>query len=109
MKLSTVWFPIVCANGGYTAQKPKTAARHGFDQHLPLAVVTQRLAGRINTRADGGIGNGASGPNNFDQLFTADQAFGILDQMAKNIENLRHQWAHLVRDPELKLIRIQFE
>ncbi len=91
------------------AQEPKPAPRHGLDQRLLLAAVAQGFPGRIDTGRDGGIGNGAAGPNHVDQFIPTDHPVGIRNQMAEDIKNLRLQWAHLVRDPELKQVRIQFE
>src|SRR6266571_1922085 len=73
----------------YLADKAKPLARKGADQNLPLAVVTDGVANRVDLAREGGFRNDAAAPYGRHEVILADDAFAILDQIQQEIEGLR--------------------
>ncbi len=59
------------------------------DQALAGAVVSDRLAGRLDAAGDGGVRDDAALPDLLDDLVLGDQPFAVFDEQAEQRKDLR--------------------
>jgi hypothetical protein len=71
------------------ADKAKPLARQRADQDLPLAVVADGVAHRVDLAAERGFRHDAAAPYGRHQVVLADHARAILNEIEQEIEGLR--------------------
>src|SRR4051794_28365178 len=73
----------------HLADKPKSLARKGADQNLPLAIVADGATSRVDLAAEGGFRDDPTVPDRGHQVILADDALAILNEIEQEIEGLR--------------------
>jgi hypothetical protein len=73
----------------HVAHKAYALARQGTDETLVLPSVTDCASGSIDTGTQCGFRNDPTVPDCSDQIVSADNPIAVLDQVLKEIEDLR--------------------
>jgi hypothetical protein len=89
------------------ADKAKSLARKRADQTLPLAVVADSVADRVDLAAERGFRNDSAAPNGGHQVILADDALAILNEIQQEIEGLRLGGNERSPAPQFPAVRIE--
>ena len=81
----------------------------GADQALRVPVVPQRSAHLFDPAGDGRLGDEAATPDRVHQLFLADNAFAVADEVDQHLEGLRLQANAFAAPTQLESIRVKFK
>src|SRR2546430_2199769 len=91
----------------YLADKAKPLARKRADQNLPLAVVADGVANRVDLAAEGGFRNDTAAPYGRHEVILADNALAILNEIEQQIEGLRLGGDESSPAPQFPAVRIE--
>jgi hypothetical protein len=74
---------------------------HGPDQHLGAAIVSDHLAGGLDTARDRGLGHDPAIPDAVHDLGSCHQATAVLEQQPEQREDLRLDGNHCAAGSQL--------
>jgi hypothetical protein len=99
--------PVSCASLFDLADKAKPLARQRAEEALPLAVVADSVAHRVDLAAEGGFRHDAAGPYRGEEVILADHALAILNEIEQEIEGLRLGGDQRRPAPQFPAVRIE--